>query len=115
MAGHYHSRSLQKEVGYRNFFQVIKTESQCKDFYRNKSQCSKVSNLVALIAYLILELLRRVKAKGKTAFSDFVEKIRIRLFFYLSLDYIILEVRQGARSIKSKQKRLKFEEKGTLF
>ena len=52
---------------------------------------------VALIAYLLLELLRRVTAKGKTAFSNFVEKIRICLPFYLSLDYVINTIRPVAQ------------------
>tara|TARA_B100000508_G_C11402444_1_gene249016 strand:+ start:182 stop:433 length:252 start_codon:yes stop_codon:yes gene_type:complete len=70
---------------------------------------------VALIAYLLLELLRRVKAKGKTAFSNFVEKIRICLSFYLSLDYVIERIQPRAQRVSSKQQRIKFDGAGTLF
>lgn len=97
------------------FFKLLKQNLNVKTFIGTNPNAVKSQIFVALIAYLILELLRRIKGKGKTAFSNFVEKIRICLFFYLSLDYVILEIRPGARSIKAKQKRLNFEEKGTLF
>ncbi len=52
---------------------------------------------VALIAYLLFELLRRATAKRETVFSNFVEKIRICLSFYLSLDYVINQIRPKAQ------------------
>jgi hypothetical protein len=67
--------------------------------------------LLLLIAYLLLELLRRLKAKGKT----FVETIRICLSFRPSLDHVILRIQPLARSIRKVQQRIKFDGAGTLF
>jgi len=106
---------------YRNrwdietFFKLLKQNLNVKTFVGTSENAVKAQIFVAMIAYLLLELLRRVKAKGKTAFSNFVEKIRICLSFYLSLDYVIVRIQPKARSIKSKQMRLELESKGTLF
>ena len=59
---------------------------------------------IALICYLLLELLRRNTCKSKHAFSNFVERIRICLAYYLSLDYVCNHVSQGAKSIKAEEK-----------
>jgi hypothetical protein len=53
--------------------------------------------LIPTSRYLLLELLRRVTAKAQTAFSNFVEKIRICLSFYLSLDYVINQIKPKAQ------------------
>ncbi len=103
---------------YRNrwnietFFKLLKQNLNVKTFVGTSENAVKSQIFVALIAYLVLELLRRVKAKEKTAFSNFVEKIRICLSFYLSLDYVIVRIQPKARSIKSKQMRLELESKG---
>lgn len=97
------------------FFKLLKQNLNVKTFVGTSPNAVKSQIFVALIAYLLLELLRRVKAKGKTAFSNFVEKIRICLFFYLSLDYVILRIQPQARSIRNKQMKLKFQGMGTLF
>lgn len=97
------------------FFKLLKQNLNVKTFVGTSENAVKAQIFIALIAYLLLELLRRVKAKGKTAFSNFVEKIRICLSFYLSLDYVILWIQPKTRRIRSKQMRLEFEGKGTLF
>ena len=57
-----------------------------------------------------------VKAFGKPAFSNFVEKIRICLCYYLTLDYVIQRIQPYARSVLLKpQLSLNFEKKLTLF
>ncbi|AMS25852.1 hypothetical protein AEM51_01365 [Bacteroidetes bacterium UKL13-3] len=68
------------------FFKLLKQNLNVKTFISTSQNGVKSQIFVALIAYLLLELLRRVKAKGKTAFSNFVEKIRICLCYYLTLD-----------------------------
>lgn len=70
---------------------------------------------VALITYLLLELLRRVTAKGETAFSNFVEKIRICLSFYLSLDYVINQIKPKAQRAGPVQATLDDVVQPTLF
>ena len=97
------------------FFKLLKQNLNVKTFVGTSPNAVKSQIFVALIAYLLLELLRRVKAKGKTAFSNFVEKIRICLSFYLSLDYVILRIQPKARNTKSNQTRIKVDGAGSLF
>lgn len=98
-----------------SFFKVLKQNLNVKTFIGTSPNAVKSQIFVALIAYLLLELLRRVKAKAKTAFSNFVEKIRMCLSFYLTLDYVIMHIQPRARSIRVKQMSIPFEEIGALF
>lgn len=97
------------------FFKQLKQNLNVKTFVSNSPNCVKSQIFVALITYLLLELLRRVKAKGKTAFSNFGEKIRICLCYYLTLDYVIIRIQPKARSVRVKQSEIEFEKKNTLF
>lgn len=97
------------------FFKQLKQNLNVKTFVSTSSNGVKSQIFVALIAYLLLELLRRVKAKGKTAFSNFVEKIRICLCYYLTLDYVILRIQPRARSVRVKQLNLSFDRTLSLF
>jgi IS4 transposase len=97
------------------FFKQLKQNFNVKTFVSTSPNGVKSQIFVALIAYLLLELLRRVKAKGKTAFSNFVEKIRICLCYYLTLDYVILRIQPRARSIRIKQASLYFNTKYVLL
>lgn len=97
------------------FFKLLKQNLNVKTFVGTSENAVKSQIFVALIAYMLLELLRRVKAKGKTAFSNFVEKIRICLCYYLTLDYVIERIQPNARSIRCKQLTLKSHWENTLF
>lgn len=97
------------------FFKQLKQNFNVKTFVSTSPNGVKSQIFVALIAYLLLELLRRVKAKGGTAFSNFVEKIRICLCYYLTLDYVILRIQPRARSVRVKQTIIQFETNYTLF
>jgi len=97
------------------FFKLLKQNLNVKTFVGTSPNAVKSQIFVALIAYLLLELLRRVKAKGKTAFSNFVEKIRICLCYYLTLDYVIQRIQPNARRIKPAQKKIEFCHQATLF
>lgn len=97
------------------FFKLLKQNLNVKTFIGTSDNAVKTQIFVALIAYLLLELLRRVKAKGKTAFSNFVEKIRICLCYYLTIDYVIERIQPLARSIRPHQPDLPNEWKNTLF
>ena len=57
---------------------------------------------MALISYLLLELINRTIAKKKT-FSNFVEKIKICLVFYLSIEYVCNQVSEGAKKVTNKE------------
>jgi len=97
------------------FFKLLKQNLNVKTFVGTSHNAVKSQIFVALIAYLLLELLRRVKAKGKTAFSNFVEKIRICLCYYLTLDYVIQRIQPNARRIKPAQKKIEFCHQAILF
>lgn len=97
------------------FFKLLKQSLNVKTFIGTRPNAVKSQIFVALIAYLLLELVRRVKAYGKTAFSNFVEKIRICLCYYLTLDYVIKRIQPYARSVGLKQAAINFDEEPCLF
>jgi len=97
------------------FFKLLKQNLNVKTFVGTSPNAVKSQIFVALITYLLLELLRRVKAKVKTAFSNFVEKIRICLCYYLTLDYVIQRIQPFARQVAPKQMQIKEWKNNTLF
>jgi len=82
------------------FFKAIKQNLQIKTFVGTSENTVKSQIYIALIAYLLLQLIVRTIAKQKHAFSNFVEKIRICLTFYLTLDYVCNKVGEGAKRIR---------------
>jgi hypothetical protein len=82
------------------FFKAIKQNLQIKTFWGTSENAVKSQIYVALINYLLLELIKRTIVKGTIAFSNLSEKIRFCLYHYLSLDYVCNEVRAGARKVK---------------
>jgi len=82
------------------FFKKLKQNLNVKTFIGTSENAVKSQIFIALIAYLLLELMRRVGAKGNPAFSNFVEKIRIRLPFYLSLDYVMNNIKPIAQRVE---------------
>ena len=92
------------------FFKVIKQNLQVKTFWGTSENAVKSQIYVALISYLLLELIKRTIVKGSIAFSNLSEKIRFCLYHYLSLDYVCNEVREGVRKVKlTKQREFVFE------
>jgi hypothetical protein len=81
------------------FFKLLKQNLNVKTFIGTSENAVKSQIFIALIAYLLLELIRRVKTKGQAAFSNFLEKIRICLFYYLTLDYVIDRIRPQTRRV----------------
>lgn len=82
------------------FFKAIKQNLQIKTFVGTTENAVKSQIYVALICYLLLELIKRTIAKSTKAFSNFVEKIRICLPFYLSLDYVCNQINEGAKRVR---------------
>jgi hypothetical protein len=82
------------------FFKAIKQNLQIKTFWGTSENAVKSQIYVALINYLLLELIKRTIVKGTIAFSNLSEKIRFCLYHYLSLDYVCNEVRAGARKVR---------------
>jgi len=87
------------------FFKAIKHNLQVKTFWGTSENAVKSQLYVALICYLLLELIKRTMAKIPTAFSNLSEKIRFCLYHYLPLHYVCNEVREGARKVTSKKQR----------
>ncbi|MBL4879712.1 MAG: IS4 family transposase [Oleispira sp.] len=84
------------------FFKAIKQNLQIKTFVGTSENAVKSQIYIALTTYLLLQLIVRTIAKKKHAFSNFVEKIRICLSFYLTLDYVCNQVGQGAKRIRGR-------------
>ena len=80
-----------------------------KTFWGTSENAVKSQIYVALITYLLLELIKRTKAKFEMAFSNLSEKIRFCLYHYLTLDYVVNEVRNGVRRVTVKQAEIIFE------
>ena len=96
------------------FFKTLKQNLQVKTFIGTSENAVKSQIYIALICYLLLELIKRTIAKKNHAFSNFVEKIRICLSFYLSLDYVCNQINEGAKRIKI-QKQQELVPKSDLF
>lgn len=82
------------------FFKQLKQHLKVKTFIGTSPNAVKSQIYVALICFLLLELLRRNTCKAAHAFSNFTEKVRLSLCFYLSLDYVCNIICQGAKAIK---------------
>jgi len=82
------------------FFKSLKQNLQVKTFVGTSENAVKSQIYIALISYLLLQLIVRTVAKKKHAFSNFVEKIRICLALYLTLDYACNNINEGAKRIK---------------
>ena len=92
------------------FFKTIKQNLQIKTFVGTSENAVKSQIYIALISYLLLQLIQRTVAKKKHAFSNFVEKIRICLCFHLTLDYVCDQVGQGAKRVRgTPQTKMEFQ------
>jgi len=92
------------------FFKAIKQNLQVKTFWGTSENAVKSQIYVALVCYLLLELMKRTIVKKTIAFSNLAEKIRFCLYHYLSLDYVCNEVREGVKKVSLiKQKEIVFE------
>lgn len=92
------------------FFKAIKQNLQIKTFWGTSQNAVKSQIYVALICYLLIELIKRIKVKGAIAFSNLSEKISFCLYHYLTLDYLCNQVKEGARKAKQvRQKEIGFQ------
>lgn len=86
------------------FFKAMKQNLQIKTFLGTSENAVKSQIYVALISYLLLELINRTIAKKVKTFSNFVEKIRVCLAFYLSIEYVCNQVNEGAKRVINQNK-----------
>lgn len=85
------------------FFKLIKQNLQIKTFLGTTPNACKSQIFIALICYLLLELIRRTMCKVKHRFGHFVTLIRVCLTQYNRLGYIVNEIKIGVRAAR-KQK-----------
>ena len=74
------------------FFKLIKQNLQIKTFLGTTPNACKSQIFIALISYLLLELIRRTMCKTKHRFGHFVTLIRVCLTQYNRLGYIVNEI-----------------------
>lgn len=91
------------------FFKAMKQNLQIKTFLGTSENAVKSQIFVALISYLLLELIRRFYCDKKTAFSNFCEKIRICLMHYLTLNYICNELKPIVKKAKKPPQKTLFD------
>lgn len=84
------------------FFKQLKQNLLVKTFTGTSENAVKSQIYIALITYLLLELIRRCIAKGTQAFSNLCEKIRFCLTYYHSLDYVCNQIKGGAVKARAK-------------
>ena len=84
------------------FFKAMKQNLQIKTFVGTSKNAVKSQIYVALINYLLIELIRRIHCKTATAFSNFCEKIRICLLHYLTLYYLCNIIKPRASKVEKK-------------
>lgn len=82
------------------FFKALKQNLQVKTFVGTSENAVKSQIYIALTTFLLLELIRRTVAKEAPVFSNFVEKIRMSLCFYLTLDYVCNTMGEGAKKVR---------------
>jgi hypothetical protein len=95
------SELYRKRWDIEQFFKALKQNLQVKTFVGTSENAVKSQIYIALITYLLIELIRRTIPKKAPAFTSFVEKIRMTLCFYLSLDYVCNTIGEGAKRIRS--------------
>ena len=74
------------------FFKLLKQNLQVKTFIGTNENACKSQIYISLIAYFLIELIRRTMSRAKHSFSNFVNLIRICLIHYHSLKYVVNEI-----------------------
>jgi len=94
------------------FFKLMKQNLQIKTFLGTSENACKSQIYIALIGYLLLELIRRILSKVNHSFSNFVNMMRICLTHYLSMEYVINEILPKTQKVKKPSNKV---EQGELF
>lgn len=84
------------------FFKLIKQNLQIKTFLGTTPNACKSQIFIALIGYLLLELIRRTLSKAKHRFGHFVTLIRVCLNQYNRLSYIINNTQITVRAARKR-------------
>jgi hypothetical protein len=84
------------------FFKLIKQNLHVKTFLGTTENACKSQIYVAMISYLLLELIRRTISKTYHCFGHFVCLIRVCLLQYNQLDYIVNEIKIVVQKARKK-------------
>lgn len=84
------------------FFKGLKQNLQVKTFLGTSENACKSQIYIAMIAFLLLEVIRRCVSKTIHGFSNFVNLIRICLMHYHSLSYIVNDIREITVRLRQK-------------
>ena len=85
------------------FFKLIKQNLQIKTFLGTSENACKSQIFIALIGYMLLELIRRTLCKTNHRFGHFVTLIRVCLTQYNWISYIINNTKIEVRKARKKQ------------
>ena len=86
------------------FFKLIKQNLQIKTFLGTTPNSCKSQIFIALIGYLLLELIRRTLSKTTHRFGHFVTLIRVCLTQYNRLGYIVNNTQIKVRAARKHQR-----------
>jgi len=86
------------------FFKMIKQNLQIKTFLGTSQNACKSQIFIALISYLLLELIRRTISKTNHCFGHFVTLIRVCLTQYNRLGYIVNNIQIKVRAARKCKK-----------
>lgn len=85
------------------FFKLIKQNLQIKTFLGTSENACKSQIFIALICYLLLELIRRTIAKTNHRFGHFVTLIRVCLTQYNRLGYVVNNTQIRVRKARKRE------------
>jgi len=85
------------------FFKLIKQNLQIKTFLGTSQNACKSQIFIALICYLLLELIRRTMSQINHHFGHFVTLIRVCLTQYNRLGYIVNNTQITVRAARKRQ------------
>ncbi len=97
------------------FFKAMKQNLQIKTFLGTSENAVKSQIYVALICYLLLELIRRIYCDKSVAFSNFCEKVRICCMHYLTLNYLCNELKPIVKKAKKPPEKTLFSEDNSSY
>lgn len=92
------------------FFKLLKQNLQVKTFLGTTENACKSQIFIALIAYFLLELIRRTISKAEHSFSNFVNLIRICLIHYHSLKYVVNEILPITQKVNKATRKIPLDE-----
>lgn len=88
------------------FFKLLKQNLQVKTFIGTNENACKSQIFISLIAYFLIELIRRTMSRAKHSFSNFVNLLRICLIHYHSLKYVVNEILPITQKVKKDTRKI---------